>query len=161
MSNRALLRIYLNDHLAAALGARELTRRSLRSNEGNEYGRFLGSFLRELEEDRVTLEQLLTRLGLPQARAKQALAWAAEKAGRLKLNGRLTSYSPLSRLVELEMLTLGVSGKLLLWRTLERLAAGDPSLTGFDFTALAARAESQRAGLEEHRLRAAQEALSS
>ena len=36
--------------------------------------------------------------------------WVAEKAGRLKLNGSLLTYSPLSRLVELEGLSLGVEG---------------------------------------------------
>ena len=34
--------------------------------------------------------------------SKNAGAWALEKVGRLKLNGELTSYSPLSRVVELE-----------------------------------------------------------
>ena len=36
------------------------------------------------------------------SRAKDGAAWVAEKLGRLKTNGQLTGYSPLSRLVELE-----------------------------------------------------------
>ena len=46
---------------------------------------------------------------------KSAGAWTAEKFGRLKPNGQLTGYSPLSRLVELEGLKLGITGKLGLW----------------------------------------------
>lgn len=36
----------------------------------------------------------------------------AEKLGRLKPNGQLHGYSPLSRVIELEGLYLGISGKL-------------------------------------------------
>lgn len=49
-----------------------------------------------------------------------APAWAAEKLVRLKLNGRLRGYSPLSRLLELEMLHIGITGKLELWQALQR-----------------------------------------
>jgi len=56
-------------------------------------------------------------------RAKQFVAWTAEKAGRLKLNGRLLGYSPLSRVEELEALRLGVTGKRMLWIALDELSA--------------------------------------
>ena len=39
------------------------------------------------------------------------MAWSAEKFGRLKLNGQLSGYSPLSRLEELEILALVAEGK--------------------------------------------------
>ena len=61
-------------------------------------------------------------LGLPVRHYKLSAAWAAEKAARLKLNGRLLSRSPLSSLEELEMLRLGVEGKAAGWRTLRALA---------------------------------------
>ena len=51
-----------------------------------------------------------------------------EKAGRLKMNGELFEYSPLSRLVEFEGLTLGVTGKLSLWKVLEQLTDDIPEL---------------------------------
>jgi hypothetical protein len=86
-------------------------------------------------------------------------AWTAEKAGRLKLNGRLTSYSPLSRVVELEALSIGVEGKLAMWRALKRIADEDPRLDAEQLDALVKRAQSQRRRLERHRLNAAREAL--
>ncbi len=47
----------------------------------------------------------MAALGVPQDRVKNAMGWGAEKLGRLKPNGQLTGYSPLSRMVELKGLT--------------------------------------------------------
>lgn len=154
-----LLDIYLNDHLAGATLGRELTARALRSNRGGDLGRFLERLLREIEEDRATLERVMHELGTPRSTVKVSLGWLAEKIGRLKLNGRLFRYSPLSRLLELEGLTMGVAGKAALWRSLEQVARSDARLAGFDFRGLAERAERQRDELELHRLRAAEAAL--
>ena len=90
-------------------------------------------------------------------RLKVVGGWAAEKTGRLNLNGRITGYSPLSRVIELEGLLIGVTGKLALWEAL-RDSVGD-SLDGVDFVALGDRARQQRAQLEEMRRRAAVEAF--
>jgi hypothetical protein len=152
-----LLGIYLNDHLAGAVVGLELAKRAETSNRGNDFGRFLGRLVEEIEEDRRTLERVIDRLGVRRSRVKPALALVLERLGRLKLNGRVTAYSPLSRVVELEGLMLVVTGKLGLWRALERL--GDPRLTEFDLHALAERAKRQQSELEAHRLRAAEIAL--
>jgi hypothetical protein len=157
--NHKLLGIYLNDHLAGATGGRELAARAASSNKGTEYGDFLTSLREEIDEDRDELAQLMKRLDVGEDRLKQTAAWAAEKAGRLKLNGSLTSYSPLSRLVELEGLALGVSGKQSMWKVLQELARTDPALSETDLQRLIDRAQGQLDGLEEHRNRAAREAL--
>ena len=60
----------------------------------------------------------MKRLDVEPDQIKAGLGWAAEKAGRLKPNGHLLQFSPLSRLVEIEGLITGVSGKLSLWRAL-------------------------------------------
>ena len=65
----------------------------------------------------------MDRLGVRKDPLKPAAAWMAEKLGRLKLNGQLSGYSPLSRVVELEGLHIGITGKLELWKALE-LTAG-------------------------------------
>ena len=88
-----------------------------------------------------------------------ALAWGAEQASRLKLNGSLLGYSPLSRLEELEALSLGVEGKASLWKALRRTHGDDPRLRDVDLAALLERAQSQRRRLERQRVRAADEAL--
>jgi hypothetical protein len=153
------LRIYLNDHYAGSVAGIELARRALAANDGNEYGRFLAQLVADIEEDQAALRDVMTRLGVPVARAKAAAAWAAEKVGRLKLNGQLRGYSPLSRLLELEGLVMGVRGKLGLWRSLEQLAAGEPTLASVDFASLVQRAQAQLDELERHRLDAAAGAL--
>lgn len=154
-----LLGIYLNDHLAGSIAGFDLARRALNSNKGTPYESFLRDLVTAIDDDKRELEALMETLGIPQDRFKQVAAWAAEKAGRLKLNGQLTGYSPLSRLVELEGLFLGVTGKRSLWRTLKQVADHDSRLAVTDFDKLITRAEEQRSGIEEHRLRAATEAL--
>lgn len=154
-----MLEIYLNDHLAGATAVRELARRAAGSNRGSAYGPFLELLAAEIDEDRETLLTIMAALGAGTDRLKVTAAWGAEKLGRLKLNGRLLGYSPLSRVVELEGLALGVSGKLALWRALQELAVQEPRLEGFDLDALIARGERQRDELESHRLLAAAEAF--
>ena len=148
-----LLCIYLNDHLAGSVAGVELARRLRASNrEDPDFGPPLAAICAEIEADRETLQSLMGTLGVRRDLAKPAAAWAGEKLGRLKLNGQLRGYSPLSRLVELEGLCLGVAGKLQLWRALERSL---DSVEGFDFEQLTERAGRQRETLEDLRLLAA------
>jgi hypothetical protein len=155
----SLLSIYLNDHLAGSTVALELAKRTARSNRGSSYEQTLARMTSEISEDRQALEGIMNRLGVGKDRAKLTVAWCAEKLGRAKLNGRLTGYSPLSRLVELEMLALGVQGKLLLWQALGQSHGDDPRLTGVDLQMLQDRARSQHQELESQRRRAAEETL--
>ena len=94
-------------------------------------------------------------LGLPVRHYKLSAAWAAEKAARLKLNGRLLSRSPLSSLEELEMLRLGVEGKAAGWRTLRALADTDSRLDRDRLDELMTRARQQAELLEELRVQTA------
>ncbi len=152
-----LLSIYLNDHLAGSVVGVRLARRAAASNEGTELGRALAEVGAEIEADRAMLRRLMEQLGIAESRVKPAGAWLGEKLGRLKLNGQLRGYSPLSRLVELEGLCGGITGKLMLWRAMERTFG--EGLSGFDFEALAERATSQRERLEPFRLDAASRAF--
>ena len=155
-----LLAIYLNDHLAAATLGVELARRLRSSNRGDaEMGEPLAKICAEIEADRDTLIRLMERLGIDRNPVKPALARVAERLGRLKLNGQLRGYSPLSRMIELEGLATGIGAKLQLWNALEQNFG--ESLEGFDFHALAARADDQGQRVEDLHLAAAQRALPS
>jgi hypothetical protein len=138
-----LLGIYLNDHLAGSTTGIELVKRAARSNEGTQLGAFLDGLQREIEEDRDSLIEAMDRLGVSR--------------NRLKLNGQVLGYSPLSRLVELEGLDLGINGKLSLWQSLRQ--ANVPELADFDLDRLIERAETQLAELEPFRRDAAAEAF--
>jgi hypothetical protein len=152
MKRPELLAIYLNDHLAGSIGGVETARRARGSNEGTEFGAPLAALCEEIESDRETLEAVMKELGVARSRIKPAIGWLGEKVGRLKPNGQLRGYSPLSRVVELELLLLGISGKLRLWALLDELV-GARSVA--DFPSLAARAEAQRATVEDLQVKAA------
>ncbi|MGH2883806.1 MAG: hypothetical protein ACRDPA_14110 [Solirubrobacteraceae bacterium] len=85
--------------------------------------------------------------------------WGVEKLGRLKFNGQVLGYSPLSRIVELEALSLGVHGKRALWRTLCELDLIELSSAPVPLADLIIRAEQQLAALESHRLDAVAQGL--
>jgi hypothetical protein len=137
-----LLAIYLNDHLAGATLGVELARRLRASNRDDPvFGPALAEVCAEIEVDRETLKAMMDRLEVDQSKLKPLAAILGERLGRLKLNGRLWGYSPLSRLDELELLQIGVVGKRRLWLALEHTHAGD--LSSFDLGALAERATEQ------------------
>lgn len=153
-----LLAIYLNDHLAGATAGVELARRLRSSNEDDpEFGPALAEICAEVEADRETLKAAMERLEVSQSKLKPAAAVLGERLGRLKLNGQISGYSPLSRLDELELLQLGVTGKRRLWRALEHTHAED--LAEFELAALAERATGQLRRLEALHLKAASRAL--
>ena len=153
------LDIYLNDHFAGATFGMELSRRAAAENRGTALGDFLHVLHMEIVEERRTLREVMSALGVEASPIKPAGAWLLEKAGRLKLNGQLRGHSPLSPLIELEGLEAGVAGKRFLWQVLGRAFPGDAPLERFDLDALVARAEEQLRGLQEHRLALAPEAL--
>lgn len=157
MIERRLLAIYLNDHRAGATGGVELARRARSSNRGTRWGETLETVCAEIEADLTTLEQVMEHLGVKRSVVKIAAAWSAERVGRLKPNGRLRGYSPLSRMLELEMLHIGITGKMEMWRAL--VATQASRLTQFDLPRLIERAESQRTTVERLRIEAAAEAF--
>jgi hypothetical protein len=154
-----LIAIYLNDHLAGATGGTELARRAATAAEGTPAAEDLQRFAADVTQDRATLLQIMSALGVPVRRYKVYAAWAGEKAGRLKFNGHLTSRSPLSSLEELEMLRLGVEGKAAGWRTLRVLANTDLRLDQGQLDDLISRARHQSELLEELRIRAAADVI--
>ena len=154
-----LLGIYLNDQLAMGVVWRELARRSARNNRGTAVGESLTRVAVAIAEDVETFQTIMRRLGVRASPIKTGLAFLAERAGRLKLNGRLGSYSPLSRFEELEILVMGIEGKKQLWTTLRDLADLATRLPDVDFDGLIDRAERQRAELEPFRTIAGTEAF--
>jgi len=155
-----MLAIYLNDHLAGATLGVELARRLRASNEDDaRFGPPLAAICAEIEADRATLERVMDLLGIRRGIVKPAGAWMSEKLGRLKLNGQLRGYSPLSRLVELELLFIGITGKMQMWDALQHTLGGN--LAEFDFGQLAERASGQRDRAQDLHLAAAREAFPS
>ena len=116
MADEKLLRIYLNDHLAAATVAPRLARRCLSLNRDGELGRLLERLAGELDDDAA--EALVASADFAATRSRSGAGVVGERLGLLKLNGRIVNYSPLSRVLELEGLGLLVAFNGSLWRTL-------------------------------------------
>jgi len=157
--NEKLLRIYLQDHHAGSTTGLELARRIHGSNKGNEYGTAMAKIVDEVAADKKSLESIMDDLGFGGDRIKDIGAWALEKAGRLKMNGQISGYSPLSRVVELEGLMTGITGKIGLWVALLQVAPQESRLDSERLERLRERGESQRATVEELRERATREAF--
>ncbi|MGW2089753.1 hypothetical protein [Streptomyces sp. NPDC001880] len=71
------------------------------------------------------------------------LGFAGERIARLKLNGTLTRRSPLSDLIELEGMRMGVEGKTALWQALRAITDNEPRLDPEDLDRLIQRAAEQ------------------
>ena len=153
------LRIYLQDHLAGSTTGLELARRIRGENEGNEYGDAIAAVADDIDADRRALQALMEDFGFGPDKLKNIGAWTVEKAGRLKLNGQITGYSPLSRMEELEGLLTGITGKQALWTALLQIAPDEPRLDAARLEHLRERAAAQRETVEGLREKAGREAF--
>ena len=152
---RSELGIYLNDHLAGATAGTELARRLASSPQEPEVRAELRQLADEVAQDRAELLRITKDLGFRVRRYKARAGLLAERVGRLKSNGRLIRRSPLSTLLELEMLRLGVEGKAAGWRTLLQLSADVGKIDRARLEELLTRAGRQAEVLESLRERAA------
>ncbi len=134
--------IYINDHRAAGAASIALAKRCRDNNAGTTLAQELDRIIGEIEEDAETLARISSTLGVRPNSVKTALARLGEVAARLKLNGQILGYSPLSRLIELEALITGIDARRSLLTSL--LVAELPELESYDFAELASRAVAQR-----------------
>jgi hypothetical protein len=153
------LSTYLQDHRAGAEAGSDLARRMAEQNKGTQYEDFLAHIAEEIEEDVMTLEQIMDRFDVDRSMLKTATAKIGETLSGLKPNNQLTGYSPLSRVLEFEGLRSGVQGKLALWDSLVEIAPFDDRLDGEEIAQLIIRAEAQLKGLRVHHRLAAREAF--
>ena len=155
-----LLGVYLNEHLGSSISGVEVAEKLRSRHEGTPFGTTLAGLVLEVKEDRATLENLMDRLGIERNPAKQAAGRGLEKLGRLRTSKQLTGSAEVSRLMDIEALSLGIDGKFAMWRALKEIADRDAQLTATDFDGLADRAARQRDALEPYRLQAATFAFS-
>lgn len=154
-----LLAIFLQDHRARASAGLAAARRTAGNNRGTPFEEVLRSLADDIEQDLLALDGILEAVGVERSRAKDGLAALGERVARLKPNGRLRTYSPLSRVLELEALEAGINGKRMLWRSLRGVQPHLADLAPFDFDALEQRAAEQSDRLRPHHDEAARLAL--
>ena len=112
------IEIYLKDHYAGGIGALELLEHSIETHAGTPLAAFFAELHGDIKADHDQLHNLMTALGVADSDARNAGAWLAEKFSRAKLGFSGGDGSGLRLLQTLESLTLGITGKRLLWRAL-------------------------------------------
>jgi hypothetical protein len=147
---------YLNDHHAGATAGVSLARMAADEHQQHEHGPFFAEISHEIQTDHETLEQLMEALGTDRSATKTALAEVGTKVMSPKFVG---TEDALNAFVALETLSIGVEGKLCMWKALKCVEDAYPSLEGFDLDELISRAQSQRERIEAKRLELAPSAL--
>ena len=150
------LATYVHDHLAGAQFAVSLLEDLRDQKEDQRVADVARTLLPEIEADRAELQALADRVGHAGRGVKEAAAWIAQKASRAKL----TPGDPLGTYESVEMLSLGILGKLSLWNALKTLPR-DVALAPLDLERLTTRAIDQHAVADHLRLSLARGALSS
>lgn len=153
------LAIYLNDHLAGAVGALEMI-----AHVGDVHAHLvdagvLGEIEKDIEEDHAVLEQLMERLSISRSHTRRAVGWLAERVARLKMAADDPTDGAFRAFESLEIISLGVEGKISLWTALTAAAGTNPILSGLDYPRLIERARTQRRKLERLHEQAARDAL--
>jgi hypothetical protein len=156
--NRDLIATYLNDHLAAATAGVELIRRAAGSHDGDR-GAQLQVLADEIAEDREALRDIMKRLDVAESTVKKAAGWLGEKAGRLKPNDHLVTRSPLSDVLEIEMLRAGTAARICGLQVLRAVAVEDGRLSREELEGLIERADRQAEQLYKIHIQLAQENL--
>jgi hypothetical protein len=136
------LHTYLNDHLAGSVGALELLDHLIAANNDPALQEFLTTLRKEIDEDQSVLQNLLRQTGGEESSMRKAGAWIMEKLSRPKL-GVDTADKGLGLFQALEALSLGITGKRSLWRTLAVAESTVTELRGFDYSRLENRAREQ------------------
>jgi hypothetical protein len=119
-----LLAVYLRDHHALLVAARELAGRMSSGPRPDDERAFAQELARLARNDLMALETVLTTIGSGHSPARDTGVVVAERLGRLKLNGRIIRRSPLSSVVELEASQLLLQNARALWTGLAELAFG-------------------------------------
>jgi hypothetical protein len=151
--------VYLNDHLGGAAMGVSLVGQIVDHAEGTPLADAMTRLQAEIEADRDTLVELAERMGVTRNPVKQATGWLAEAASRVKFSGLTSGEPEYGIFMALESLTLGVHGKVCLWRALREVRDQHPALAAVDLDELLARADEQHATLDAERLAAGRRAL--
>lgn len=120
--NRDLFELYLSDHLTGSTGGVNRSRRMADDYIDTPVFAQLGELAEQLAAERAFLQQLIHELGFSQKPYRQAVAWAGERIGRLKGNGHVATRSPMTLLLESDLMRGAVHSKIGVWETLRDYA---------------------------------------
>lgn len=113
-----LLGLYLSDHLTGATAGAARIDRMAADFVDTPVHPALSTIAEQIRAERRLLQQLIDDLGLRRRPHRQAAAWLGEHVGRLKNNGRIAGRSPMTMVLETELMRSAVIGKRGGWQTL-------------------------------------------
>lgn len=145
---RDLLDLYLSDHLTGSTAGANRLERMARDYVDTPRFAELSRLAAEVRAERTFLRNLIDDLGVRRRRHRQAAAWVGERVARLKTDGRVVKRSPMTLLLETELMRSAVHGKIGGWQTLQanaELLGMDPKI----FADLFAASERQISTLDE------------
>ncbi|WP_167198774.1 NAD-dependent epimerase/dehydratase family protein [Brevibacterium pigmentatum] len=142
-----LLGLYLSDHLTGATAGAERIERMAADFIDTPVFAALSELAAEIRGEHLYVRHLIGELGFRRRPLAEAVSWVGERVGRLKSNGSLLKRSPMTLVLEAELMRSAVIGKLGMWQTLE----GNAEALGLDaeqFRGFAQKAEHQREVLD-------------
>ena len=151
------LETYLNDHFAGATAGVNLAKMAAEEHKSDEHGAFFGEIASEISTDYDTLQELMTSLGVQESATKGAAAEIGSKLMAPKFTAG--DDDELNAFVTLETLSIGVEGKICMWKALKTIEDSNAAFKQFDIDDLLARGESQRERIEAERQKMAPRAL--
>lgn len=141
---------YLQDHYTGSVAGTDAFHRVAEGHGDPAIRTAVERMAAEIEEDQEALEAVMAVFDVKPNPLKNIPAKVGEKVARLKLNERITDRSPLSDVLELEVLSAAVHTKSLGWRLL--LEVEDSRLDKGQLQDLYNRAQAQHKELESLRL---------
>jgi hypothetical protein len=123
-----LLRAYIADHLQLMRAGQELALRVAGRERDPRITGLTEDAAKELRRQQALAVAFLRQLGASPPRLRLALGALAERAGRLKPNGRLLRASPLAPVVELEVLEAMLQSAARFWRVVEAAEVAEDDL---------------------------------
>jgi UDP-glucose 4-epimerase len=150
-----VLERYLQDHHAGGSAGCRLAWSLAQAVPTSRMGA-IADVAREIEEDLKALEQIMAELGVRPRRLRDAAARLGRLGARARrVVARDRENRAAALLIELELLEMGITGKRLLWITLQGIRDSDEAR----LEKLLSRATSQQATVEAARLHVAEMAL--
>jgi hypothetical protein len=149
---------YLNDHLGGAQIAVQVLEAMRDQHDDQRFREFASVLLPEIQVDDRTLRSIANKIGPGPSAVKEAGGWLLEKFARLKLGH--TGSTNFEMFESLELLVLGIHGKLCLWKALQVASRLDSRLREYNFEELVSRAHQQYDKVESQRLDLAETVLS-
>jgi hypothetical protein len=154
------IHVYLNDHLAGATAGVDLVKQATERHDGA-LGEFFAQLADEISADHNRLTSLMDQMDAHHSGAKEVLAKAGSEISDAKFSGESMDDPEFGTFLTLETLSIGVEGKLCMWKALKVVEDQYAELKSADVDTLIERAQSQRDKIEGKRLEVASTALSS